>query len=73
MMAVLNSRMVYSIENDTQAVSIPPIVTATPERFFDSESQAGVSVTPEQWSVTLDHRFEDLKMVSVSPASLYKP
>jgi hypothetical protein len=61
MMVVLNSRMVYGIENAT--VSVSPIVV------IPQGLQAGVSVTHEQWSVTHDHP-EDFKMVSVAIQTL---
>ena len=60
MMVVLNSRMVYGIENDTISES-----SNKPSSILVS-----VSVTHEQRSDPLEHSLEDLRMVSITIQTL---
>ena len=64
MMAVLNSRMIYGIANNTTSNELSSAVTFRRSVFLTS--QVAVSVTHEQRSDPLEHPLERFKMVSVT-------
>jgi hypothetical protein len=70
MMVVLNSRMVYGITNDTVSNKLSLSFATVSRRF--STSQAGVSMSHEQWSnpPASEHQLEDFKVVSVAIKTL---